>query len=665
MTADDLRFADAFPKPDPALWRAAIEKVLKGADFEKLLVSRTDDGLDIQPLYHPAFGVVESDGAPGAFPFVRGTGEKRWTIEQRVDHPDPAGANATLLRDLERGVEALKLKIANPARADAGSGIVLGGAADLERLLEGVFTEMAPVSLDARGRAAEVAVYVIALWQRRGHVGEKPAGDFHVDPMATLAATGELKGGLDATMAELAAITRHIRDWPKVRSIGCDLRPYHEAGASPGVEIGTGLAAAVATMRALEAQGNSLELIASNLSFTVPVDDDVFTSMAKLRAVRLAWSLVLDGCGLKDQKAAPRVVAETSTRMLTRRDPWVNLLRNTVAGFAGAAGGADAVTVLPFTAVLGDADELARRMSRNTQLILADESHLGHVVDPAGGAWYVESLTQRLAAAAWERFREIEREGGFLESLKSGKLAARIAAQWALREKRVGCRRDPITGVSTFPLLSEQAPKLVAIDRGPLTSAAKATLSAAQVPILPLEAALAAAARGEAVLVTGGEAIACYALPLHRLSEGFELLRDTADSAFKSCGVRPQILFLNLGRLAEFNARSTWAKNLVEAGGFEAVMAEPVTGADDLEQARQASSTPIAVLCSSDERYADDGLAVAQAAKVLGIRRLYVAGRPGDTEPAWRDAGVDGFFFEGMDVLAELGAAQAFLGLKL
>jgi methylmalonyl-CoA mutase len=355
--------------------------------------------------------------------------------------------------------------------------------------------------------------------------------------------------------------------------------------------------------------------------------------IAKLRALRRCWSTMAGAVG---SDVAPRLVAETSRRMLARRDAYVNLLRNTLAAFAGATGGADALTVLPFTASFGLPDRSARRMARNTQLILRDEAGLARVVDPGGGSFYVENLTADLAAAAWSTFQTLEREGGFLALLEKGELAKRIDAQWAKRERGLANRREMITGVSAFPLVDEHKVELDPFDPS------------------ELKAALAAAGPAVAKRVTP--------LPRRRLAERYEALRDAADRAAERRG-RPEVLLVHLGSLAESNVRASWTRSLLEAGGLGCVDSAPVADAEGVAEACRQAGPSFVVLCSTDARYADLAEVAAKAAKEAGVATVALAGRPGEHETAWRAAGIDVFLYAGIDVLAELEAAHQRLGL--
>ncbi|OYX62686.1 MAG: hypothetical protein B7Y95_24790 [Rhizobiales bacterium 32-66-11] len=394
---------------------------------------------------------------------------------------------------------------------------------------------------------------------------------------------------------------------------------HHAAGASDAQELAAVLAAAVAYLRALEAAGMGLEAAAGRIELALTADVNQIATIAKFRAIRLLWGAVLREAGLP--ASAVRVHATTAWRSLTRRDPFVNLLRTTVATFAAGVGGADSLAVLPFTQALGLPDPFARRLARNTQLILLEEANVHRVSDPAAGAGAVETQTDGLAAAAWDLFRAIERKGGLAEALSSGWWQGEIAAVAARRAKDVATRKEPLTGTSEFPLLGQAMPDVLA----PVPAIEPPTSSTALVP--------------------------------HRLAEPFEALRDTAEAAGMPC-----VFLATLGPVAAFTARATYARNLFEAGGLAAPVPEGFAALDDLVAAFLSSGARLACLCGSDDIYASDGAAAAAALKQAGAT-VWLAGRPGELEAALTEAGVSGFVFAGGDVVDTLTKAHAASGM--
>ena len=410
-----------------------------------------------------------------------------------------------------------------------------------------------------------------------------------------------------------------------------DGRPVHAAGGSEAQELAFALASAVAYLKALEASSIALDAARRMIFFRLVADADQFLTMAKFRALRQLWARVEEACGLAPAPAF--VSAETAWRMLTRRDPWVNMLRTTVATFAAGIGGANAITALPFTAALGLPDRLARRIARNAQLVLLEESNLAKVSDPVAGAGGIEDLTTQLCRAAWTLFQEIETAGGAAAALERGLIQQKVAAVRAEREKAVATRKDALTGTSEFPHLAETPVSV--LDVPPV---APPPLSA-PVTVEPLR-------------------------PM-RLAEPFERLRETSDRALAETGARPKVFLANLGAPADFIARAAFAKNLFEAGGIEAVTNEGLANADALTAAFKASGAKLACLCSTDAVYAREAEAAATALAAAGAAHIYLAGRPRDMERPLREAGVQSFIYAGCDVLATLQAAHAILGVRM
>lgn len=588
-----LVLAGEFPKPTRAQWLELVEGVLKGRPFDKVLVNELYDGIAVQPLY-AADGADASDarlGVPGAAPYVRGSSTFRgnWDVRQRhvvYDAATVADTNAAVLADLERGATSVWL------RADPG---VVPAA------LEGVYLDLAPVVLDAGADFAAAADALITLWQARGVAGSAVSGGFGADPLGH---GGDLSAAVDLAK-------RATADFPDVRTFTVDGTVYHDAGGSDAEELGCSIAAGVAYLRALLDAGLDLATAASQLEFRYAASSDQFSTIAKLRAARRLWARVTEVCGATQPQLQHAV---TSEAMFTQRDPWVNMLRGTIACFAAAVGGADAITVLPFDAAIGRSDSFARRVAANTQALLLDESNVGRVADPAGGSWYVENLTDALAKQAWAWFQQIEGAGGLSRALDDGVVQARLDATWQARSKNIARRKDPITGVSEFPNVAEQ-------------------------PVVR-EPAPDAAASGRA-----------RRLPLRRYAAGFEALRDRADRA----SARPSVFLANLGPLAVHTARTGFARNFFEVAGFDVLGNDGFDSPVAAASAFADSGATLVCICSSDDVYDERAEATALALREAGATRIYLAGR--------RDTpGVDEFIFTGCDALDVLTRALDTLG---
>ncbi|MFJ6135787.1 methylmalonyl-CoA mutase family protein [Kitasatospora sp. NPDC092286] len=615
---EGLPLAAEFPAAHREQWQHLVEGVLRksgaqpadGAAAEEALTTALQDGLRARPLY-TAEDAPATPGHPGFPPFVRGgrpqgSAVSGWDVRQRHADPDPRRTNEAVLADLENGVGSLWLEL-------GGAGLPV---AALPEVLSGVYPDLAAVVLDAGAEFTDAAERLFTLYRERDVSPGAAAGSLGADPLGLQARTGRAER-TDALLAEAGALAARCADgYPGVRALTVDALPYHEAGASPAQELGCSLATAVAYLRALGAAGLSVDAAFGQLEFRYAADADQFLTIAKFRAARRLWARVAQVSGAAPEASAQRQHAVTSTVMTTARDPWVNMLRTTVACLAAGVGGADAVSVLPFDSALGLPDAFARRIARNTQAILLEESHLARVIDPAGGSWYVERLTDELARAAWAWFQEIERAGGQQAALGSGLVGERIAATWAERSVALARRREPVTGVSEFPNLDEQPLVREPAPAGP----------------------------------AGG-------LPRVRRAEAYEALRDRSDARLAATGERPRLFLASIGTASAHTARTTFAANLFQAGGIATTAAEG-TDAAALAEAFTASGARVACLCSSDRLYGEHAETVAAALKAAGARRVLLAGRPGEQREAYRRAGVDEFVFAGGDAVAVLTALQ-------
>ena len=588
-------------------------------------------GCRIAPLYTRVDALTGADTAtPGAAPFTRGTGRQRdqggWEIRQLHAEPDPAKANAAILEDLAGGVSAIMLRIAAPG----WSGLDYTQAS-LEQALEGVMLNMCPVHLRAGEYTPDAAGSLMAVWRKQGIADAEAKGGFNADPLGTLARTGGLYHSVPKSLDIAARLAADGMAMPGVTALLADGSAYHDGGATEGQELACMMATLVAYLRAMEAAGVTPADALPKIAVALSADANQFLGIAKLRAGRrLVWRIA-DACGAGAAAASVPFLAETSQRMMTQRDPWVNMLRTTMACAAAALGGADAITVFPFTWAMGQPDAFARRIARNTQLVLMEESGLGRVTDPAGGSWAVEKMTDDLAHRAWELFQAIEMKGGMGEALLSGFIQDAIATQAETRARAIATRKLPLTGTSAFPLLGGDGVTAEAWPTDVLSADLKGTQA--------------------------------KPVPLRRLSAPFDVLRDRADKFAKAAEHPPRIFLASLGSFAAHSTRSTWIKNFLAVGGIEAIGADGFGDTGEAAKAFVASGTTVACIASSDQIYADRAESTAQALKAAGARHVLLAGRPGNRESALRAAGVDGFVYAGCDMVEALGSLQSVLGV--
>jgi methylmalonyl-CoA mutase len=621
MSETDTTIVPEFEQPSHEAWLELVAKVLKGADFDKRLVSRTVDGLAIQPLY------TRSDATAGAQTVGRSAYfPGGWDVRQRHAEPDPQAANTAILKDLEGGATSLVLQILAP-----GQWGLPYSAAGLSVALKGVFLDGCGITLDARENTMDAAGSLIEIWREAGINENNRRGAFNYDPLGTLARNGTLYYPAARSCEIAAKFAYDCRTMSHVAALLADGRPYHEAGAGEAQELAVMLATLVAYLRACESAGLRPRYAFAKIGLALSADADLFLTIGKLRAARKLTRRVADACGASHAADTTHLWASTSERMMARRDPWVNMLRTTIACAGAALGGADAVTVLPYTWALGKPDQFARRIARNTHLVLQEESSLGRVMDPAHGAWFIERVTDELAQRAWTQFQEIETKGGMSAALESGFIQDRIAETAAARDDRIATGRIELAGVSAFPRLADDGIKVVSHP--------------------PAE-----------TVIAGGTSV--VPLPVRRLAEPFELLRDAADAHVAATGRRPQVFLACLGDLASYSARATWTRNFLAAGGIEAVTSDSIHASAEAGKAFADSRLELACICASDATYAELAEATASTLKSAGARQVLLAGRPGQLEAALKAAGVDAFIFAGGNTLSALSRIQDALGIR-
>ncbi|MFG1933685.1 methylmalonyl-CoA mutase small subunit [Mycobacterium sp. NPDC048908] len=589
---------------DIARWRTAVAGVLAKstrrdpadllAEPERLLDSPTYEGFPVRPLY-TSFDALPEAALPGQWPFVRGGDALRdvkagWRVAEAfpANGSTAADANGAVLLALTEGVSALVLRVA-------------GAATDLDRLLDGVFLDLVPVVLDAGADYQAAVDAVLALLtdldaDQRSRLSVDLGGDPLTAPLSAQPAPG---------VADVVAAAAKVAGYRGgVRAITVDGPAFHNLGASASWELAASIGAAVSYLRLLGDGGLTTRDALRQISFRFAADDDQFMTIAKLRAARQLWARVAEVVG-EPEAGAARLHAVTSLPMMTQRDPWVNMLRATVAAFSAGTGGADTVLVHPFDVAIpggfpGTAPSFARRIARNTQLLLLEESHIGRVLDPAGGSWFVEDLTKSLAEQAWKHFQDIESRGGF--DAARDYVVNEINQVAHRRADDIAHRRTAITGVNEYPNLAE--------------------------PPLP---------QGD-----GLEAVVRYAA-------GFEALRNRSDAYLEKTGSRPTVLLLPLGPLAEHNVRTTFATNLLASGGIEAVL-----------QDTSAESFPIAVICGTDARYATEASAAVDTARNAGVSHVLLAGP--EKAVAEADSKPDGYLTAKMDAVTTLSDLLTRLG---
>ncbi|MEM8962236.1 MAG: methylmalonyl-CoA mutase family protein [Acidobacteriota bacterium] len=669
-----------FPPVSYDDWRRRVEEELGGKPFARLRSEAA--GIEIEPLYgHDNAGqAVVAAGWPGLPPYVRGARPlgsevRAWRVARHYDVADAEQAARRVRDDIDMGVELVWLRLDDAARAGhdpdgdpaavGRNGIPVDTADDVSRLLAAIDPAATSLVLDAGSNALAAAALLLATENRRRLALEDLRGSFGCDPLAALARDGRLPGSLDQAFRQMAALTTWASSLaPQMRAVTVSTVPHHEAGASAVTELAIAMATTTEYLRRLTASGIDVETAASQILFAFAIGRDFFVEIAKLRAARWLWAKVMHAAGADERVQAMRIHAVTSHRGRTARDPWVNMLRDTTEAFAAVVGGARSVATTAFDRTLGTPADWSRRVSVNVQHLLAEESHLGRVVDPVGGSFYVEKLTEDLARAAWRRFQDIEAAGGMSVYLTEGGLERTLATRAAARQRDVAFRRDALVGVSLFPRLDEEIPEreTVTADLAARSTAvrrhrerhdARAVLAslAGYTDSGMVEVAVEAAEQGATigqlsdVLWSGTDAATAPKLEPLRLAAAFEALRSRADD-------NPRVFLAAVGARAKLTARMSFVVDLLAAGGLHAVYDEALyPDGEAAVKAFAAAETPLVVVVATDDRYDAILADVVPALREVGARRVLVAGRM-----AAVPVGVDETIHLGCDVIAALTA---------
>ncbi|MEO6472153.1 MAG: methylmalonyl-CoA mutase family protein [Aeromicrobium sp.] len=574
-----------------AEWEKAAAAVLRKArrlaedepdhDVWAKLTKQTLDGIDVFPLGTDALSEgLPSDGLPGQAPYTRGTAAARelqaWDIRAHFIDPDAKLTTEHVMTDLENGVNSLWLSV--------GTGAIAIDA--LPGILDKVFLDLAPVILDAPYEPVAAAEAFAAIVEERAIVAASGT-NLGADPIGN-SFRGHGETSTDV-IAPIAAIATRL----KARAVVVDGTVVHDAGASDVQELAYSLAVGAAYLRVLVAAGYSVDDAASFLEFRYAATDEQFPTIAKFRAARRMWNRVTELSGVTGGGRAQLQHGVTSRPIMSKYDPYVNMLRTTLAAFSAGVGGATSVTVLPFDAALGLPEVFSRRIARNTSSLLIAEAHVSKVTDPAGGSYAVEKLTDDLARAAWEDFGAIEAAGGIAAVIADGTLAAQVAETVAHRTKDIATRKRPLTGVTEFPNLHEELPERRAYPEG-----------------FPEVA---------------------------RYGADFEAMRDERAAT--------PVFLATMGPIAAHTARATFAANLFAAGGIDTVIAGATADVDEVIAAYDGS--PVVCLAGNDKAYEEWGADLIAALRKAGATWVILAGKVKDLE-------VDQSAAVGVDALAFL-----------
>jgi len=677
-----------FPVPGYEEWRAAAEEALEGAPFEKRLITKTHEGMDLKPMYRAedTDGLPHIGSLPGFPPFVRGArtlGFKQaaWEVSQELVDPTPEAVNEALRADLPRGQTAVNLRLdtatllGEDADAAASGTVGQGGVSvssleDLSRALAGVDLATTPLFVQAGASAIPLAAMVLALLEKQSVAKEKLRGCIGSDPLGELARTGRLPRSIEGAyddMAELAIWA--ASQTPDLRTLFVCGHPYHDGGGNAVQELAFALATGVEYLRALDARGVGIDQAAPRILFSFSLGSSFFMELAKLRAARMLWAKIVAAFGGSEESQKMYIHARTSGWNKTLYDPNVNMLRTTTEAFSGVVGGCDSMHIGPMDEVARVPNDFTRRIARNTHTVLREEAGMTRTIDPAGGSWYVESLTDTLGRKAWDLFREVEKHGGMAEALQAGFPQAQVAAVAEQRAKAYAQRRDIFVGTNMYPNTKDKPLTPSDIDQAALQRARTETLAAYRAavdaqwrqsaleklaqaaPDTRIEAAVHAVQGGAtlgdlcATLCTGEEMDPLIdPVKIQRGAEPFEGLRRRAEAFAARTGSPPAAFLANMGPVPQHKARADFSRGFLEVGGFKVIGNDGFETADQAAQAAVASGASLVVICSTDPTYPELVPPLTKGIKDAKPDTLVLlAGYPADQIDAFKQAGVDDF----------------------
>jgi methylmalonyl-CoA mutase len=703
---------DDFPPVTYEDWRRLVEAELKGAPFDKKMLTATYEGITLNPLYRreDTAGLPHVGSFPGFAPFARGASAsgyagRPWDISQEIGCSSPTEFNHAARNSLSRGLNALNMVLDQATRdghdpdwAQAGEvghgGLSIATLGDLDRALDGIDLEKTGLFVRAGASALPFAALLIALARQRKKAPAALRGCIEMDPLGVLSHQGKLPQSLPGAYQEMASLCRWAADRaPQLQTICVHSRSWHESGGHAVQELAFSLATAVAYLRQLSQRGIEVNTTAPRLRFAVTVGVNFFTEIAKLRALRMLWSRVVEAAGGNDTAQRLSLHVRTSLWNKTIYDPYNNLLRTTVEAFAAVLGGCDSLQVGAFDEVARTPDDFSQRLARNVQLVLQKECDLERVIDPAGGCWYVEVLTAQLGREAWKLFQEIERRGGMEAALLAGFPQQAVAQSAAARFKAVAHRRDSIIGINQYVNLNESAldprgvdtkafyqrrSQQVASHRTSLDDAENADVLERLSRVVeprgadPLETCIAAVSAGatlgeitRAIRINDSPCSPITPVCLSRAAAQFERLRAAMDRRVAAQSRRPKVFLCNLGSPRDYRARAEFSRGFFAPGGFEVVSPPGFATPEAAVEGFMQSQAEVAVICSTDERYPALVPPVATA-----LRRgksdsiIVLAGYPSDQIEAHKRAGVDEFIHVRADALEVLCRIHNRLGIE-
>lgn len=620
MAEKDIKLFTDFPPVSTEAWEAKINADLKGKDYERALVWKTNEGFNVRPYYREE-NIKElghTDIKPGEYPYVRGTKKDNdWFIRQDIKVEDLKAANAKALNVLGKGINSLGFVFENCTNLTA---------ADLDVLLKDICLEAAEVNFVCCCNNTNLATLLSDYIKAGKWDNEKVKASVNVDPIGTFTLTGKMEADF-AAMKNLVDATQEVKN---LRVISVTGKNFTNAGSSIVQELAFSLSIGAEYLASLTEAGAEAGAAASKIKFNLGIGGNYFMELAKLRAGRMLWAEIVNAYAPASADAAKMAIhSETSIWNKTVYDPYVNMLRTQTEAMSASLGGTDSLTVLPFDATFEQPTDFAERIARNQQILLKEESHFDKIADPAAGSYYIENLTASIAEQAWTLFLEVQDKGGFVAAFREGFVQAKVAEIAAKRSKNVATRRENLLGINQFPNFTETM---------------KINLDASVLE--PVDQT-----------VEGAEV---ETLKIFRGAQSFEALRYATDQ-FAKAGKRPKAYMLTIGNLTMRKARAQFACNFFAVAGYEVVDNNGFETVEEGVAAAKAAGADIVVICSSDDEYAT--LAPAAFNQLKDDAILVVAGAPACADEL-KAAGIENFINVKTNLLEALTAYNQKLGIK-
>jgi methylmalonyl-CoA mutase len=674
MNKNTLDQFSEFDIPSYEQWREVTEKSLKGASIEKNLVTKTYEGISLQPMYRKedAENLPLLNSLPGKTPFTRGTKalSNDWEINQELDLGTPALFNEVARHDLSRGQTSLHIVLDTPTRRGINAsddvtevgkvGLSISGVSDVSDALKGIDLAHVPIHVYAGANSLPILALFIAYMEEEGRSVEELTGCLGMDPIAELVTNGSLDYELDDCYTLMADVTKWaIKHTPNLQTVLIHGNVYHDGGSSAVEELAFALSMGVEYLQALTSKGLDLHEAASRIRFSFSVGSDYFMEIAKLRSARTLWARIVETYGGNDEAQKMTIHARTSAWTKTIFDPYVNMLRATTEAFSAAVGG-DSIHVSCFDEAIQKSTAFSRRIARNASIILKEEAHIGRTIDPAGGSWYVEVLTNELAKKAWELFQETEANGGIVEALKKGFPQTLVEQVASNRVNNIAIRKDVFVGTNMYVNLDEKEIDRVAVDESSqIKEHIKRVKSRAIMPVSNLavrtnktEAAIQVVKQGvslgDLAKATGRKSEAVVSVKAIRPTRGaiqFEELRLSINESAAKIGKRPTVFLANLGSISAHKARADFATGFFEVGGFDVIQNNGFASVNEAVDAAIASKAGIVIICGKDEDYQESAIPLAQLIKKAEEQTtVLLAGKPSKEERVkFKGAGISEF----------------------